>query len=421
MVHRKTLIPLLAVAMAGITFAQSGRALAQEESGLTYFEDILPIFRQHCTRCHRPEGSAHKQLLEPYKKGRSWFRTAEKEIKDFKMPPWHVDPEIGEWKNRDSMSEDEIAMIEAWIDDRAPEGDPANGPPPADFPESWLMGEPDLVLEMAEPQAVSNEGPEFYRAFVLSPEFTEDTWLSGIELFPGVRDAVQHVALSAAPTAIAKAADDGDDGPGFAAFDRGWTDGAKDDLAYWSRGMYMTEPFPEGTGVLVPKGWSLVLLVHYKPFKEEAQDRSRVGLHLADGPPARELHTAAVESRDFTIPAETYGHVLKADLTFEKAITIYNILPRMNYLGTQMELTAHKPDGSAEKLIVITRNTYALQAKYTPVKPISLPAGTRLEVVATYENSVDNINNPNLSIRDATYGPAPKSELLSAVIEYTED
>ena len=47
--------------------------------------------------------------------------------------------------------------------------------------------------------------------------------------------------------------------------------------------------------------------------------------------------------------------------------------------------------------------------------------GTRLEAVATYENSVDNINNPNLSIRDATYGPAPKGELLSAVIEFTED
>jgi hypothetical protein len=59
-------------------------------------------------------------------------------------------------------------------------------------------------------------------------------------------------------------------------------------------------------------------------------------------------------------------------------------------------------------------------ALYVCAEPIDLPAGTRLEATAAYENNYDNLNNPNLSIKKATYGPAPANEVMSVVLQYVD-
>ena len=63
------------------------------------------------------------------------------------MPPFFVEPgiEIQRFKNGNALSDEELAKIQAWVDNGVPEGDPADMPPPLDFPadQGWVLEEPD--------------------------------------------------------------------------------------------------------------------------------------------------------------------------------------------------------------------------------------------------------------------------------------
>lgn len=403
--------------IAAIATAQDARA--QGGTDLTYYKDILPIFQRHCLSCHHVGGPS-PQSLETYKKARPWLRTSKKMMEDHEMVPWQADRAIGKWKNYDVVSDKDIEIMVEWIGDRAPEGEPSEAPAPMDFSAEWKLGEPDKIFEMSEPFALEEEGEDVYRAFVVSPAMESDTWLRAVEFRPGEMDAVADIWLSAAPIAEAQAADEADAGPGFEAFDRGWTEGSRDHLAIWNKGMTLFESFPEGTGALVPKGFCLVLMMHYVTVGDPIEDRTKVAIQIAQSAPDKEMKTLAIENRELSIPEESYDFEVRAERTLDKAITVHTILPRMFYFGTRLLLTAHMPDGE-EKLLKIDVHSYKLHAIYTPLEPIELPKGTRLEVIANYENSYDNENNPNTVLADCAYGPGPKNEILSVVLQYTEN
>jgi hypothetical protein len=45
-----------------------------------------------------------------------------------KMPPWYADPHYGNFSNDRSLSQDEVALLAAWADSGALEGDPKDLP-----------------------------------------------------------------------------------------------------------------------------------------------------------------------------------------------------------------------------------------------------------------------------------------------------
>ncbi len=47
------------------------------------------------------------------------------------MPPWHIDKSVGvqKFKNDMSLSDEQIETIVAWVDQGAPQGNPADMPP----------------------------------------------------------------------------------------------------------------------------------------------------------------------------------------------------------------------------------------------------------------------------------------------------
>jgi len=120
---------------------------------VTFSKDIAPILQRSCQNCHRAGGGA-PMALTTYQEARRWAtrikeRTA---IRDRMgaMPPFYVEPGIGiqDFKNDPSLSDHELALIQAWVDNGAPEGNPADLPPPIAWPDgrSWTLGEPDLIV-----------------------------------------------------------------------------------------------------------------------------------------------------------------------------------------------------------------------------------------------------------------------------------
>ena len=119
----------------------------------TFAKDIAPILQRSCQKCHRP-GSVAPMSLITYQDVRPWARAIRNRtaLRDQPgvMPPWYIERNIGiqQFKDDPSLSEQEIAKIARWVENGAPEGDPADMPPPRAFVDAdeWEIGEPDLIV-----------------------------------------------------------------------------------------------------------------------------------------------------------------------------------------------------------------------------------------------------------------------------------
>jgi len=159
MTHRSDILSKLTLA-AALLAVTPGLLSAQEspaDGEVTFSRDVAPILQRSCQGCHNPAGVAPMSLVT-YQEVRRWApRIREKtQLRDRAgaMPPWYVEKDIGiqHYKYDPSLSDEELAMIAAWVDSGAPEGDPAQLPPPLDFESEafWTAGEPDLVVETEE-------------------------------------------------------------------------------------------------------------------------------------------------------------------------------------------------------------------------------------------------------------------------------
>jgi hypothetical protein len=160
-----------------------------DPEGVTFTKDIAPILQRSCQNCHRAGGGA-PMALTTYQEVRR-FATRIKDrtaIRDRMgaMPPFFVEPGIGiqAFKNDHPLSDPELATIQAWVDNGAPEGDPADMPPPLDFPDDvgWTLGEPDLILRSID-MTLPAVGPDRWGDIGLVPTgLTEDRYVQSVEV-----------------------------------------------------------------------------------------------------------------------------------------------------------------------------------------------------------------------------------------------
>ncbi len=102
------------------------------------------------------------------------------------MPPWYIEKNIGiqHYKNDPSLSDLEIAKIAKWADNGAPEGNPADLPPPIPLVDGtkWALGEPDLVVSTPEVD-VKAGAPDYWGELEPAPTgLKEDRWVKSVEI-----------------------------------------------------------------------------------------------------------------------------------------------------------------------------------------------------------------------------------------------
>ena len=172
---------------------------AARPAEVTFTKDVAPILQRSCQNCHRPGSIAPMSLLT-YKDARPWARSIKEKVVRRQMPPWHIDRTIGITKFKDdpSLTDAEIATISNWVDQGAPEGNPADMPPPRQFSDAdkWHIGKPDLVVSMPKPYMLKAKGGDEYYDIDLDPGFKEDMYVSAVETKPDSGFKVVHHATT---------------------------------------------------------------------------------------------------------------------------------------------------------------------------------------------------------------------------------
>jgi hypothetical protein len=179
----------------------------------------------------------------------------------------------------------------------------------------------------------------------------------------------------------------------------------------------MPAVFELGTAKKIPKGSMLVFQMHYTPNGVEQDDRSSVGLVFAKEPPKREARTRAIDQRRFLIPPGDANHEVKSTTTFTKDAELLSLMPHMHLRGKDFEYQVVYPDGKRETLLRVPHYDFNWQSNYRLTKPLALPAGTRIECTAHFDNSKDNPNNPDPQAA-VRWGDQTWEEMMIGFVDY---
>jgi hypothetical protein len=368
-----------------------------------FHRDIAPIIHGKCSACHRP-GQAAPFALLTYEQVKKRAKQIVEVTGERVMPPWHADRGIVEYANDRSLSDSQIDTLREWLEVGSPEGDLSHQKPLPEFPEGWEVGKPDLEVAMAEPFTIPAEGKDIYRNFVIPLGLDEEKWINAIEYKPGAPQVVHHVLYFLDTSGTARQKDLEDPAPGFSGF--GSVVNHFRYLGGWDLGTQASE-LPYGLAMKAPKGSDLIIQVHYSPKGREYQDLSKLAIHFSDKPTARPWTILPVPPMfgildGIDIPAGEKEYIKRNSFTLPVDVEAFRVNAHAHYLGKRMEMTALFPDGRREWLLRMSDWNFAWQEDYQFKTPVRLPAGTKVEVLISWDNSATNphqTNHPPIPVR----------------------
>jgi len=384
----------------------------------TFNKDIAPVVFQHCSNCHRPGEVAPFPLLT-YRDVAKRASLIQSVVDERSMPPWKAEAGFGHFADERRLSDDQVAMINRWIELGTPEGKAEDLPEAPKFVTGWQLGQPDQIVTMTDSFDLVAEGPDLYQCFVLPFKMPDGKYLKAVEYRPGNRRVVHHAVLTTLATRIAQTRLKEADGKSFASGLAPPGQLLPGQLAFWTPGMTPRE-LPRGFAMDWPENVELVLQLHLHPSGKEEKEKSSIGLYFTDEKPKDQLKLTILNNSRIDIPPGEKEHEVTVTKTIRSPVEVYGVFPHMHLIGRSVKVTAKLPDGSVEPLISIPDWNFNWQHYYQYKTPVKLPEGTVLEGRWTYDNSSDNPANPSHPPKRVTYGEQTANEMAILTIDYIE-
>ena len=277
------------------------------------------------------------------------------------------------------------------------------------------------------------------RSFEVPTNFTEDKWIQAYEVRPGSPKSVHHVIVYARPPETPRPAAGTTQGPRpqpaitFAAHmdvpagqtggkplpeDQRKPLGPNDRPAPQlgpSIGGFVpgngTRVYGPGTATRLVAGSTLVFQVHYTTTGTATTDRTKIGLIFADAPPKTPLIGTVLANGALKIPAGDANARVDAEMTINRDMLLWSLLPHTHVRGKRWTYEATFPDGRKETLLSVPNYNFDWQTDYIYKEPLKLPKGTVIHATAYYDNSAANKSNPDPT-QDVWWGDQTFEEMM---------
>jgi hypothetical protein len=420
---------LLACGLVCALGALAGTAPKSKE--VTFHKDVELLLQKHCQECHRPGEIGPFSLLS-YGDARPWAKSIRAAVLQKKMPPWFSDDPHGTFENDRRMTQEEIDTIVAWVDNGAKEGEAKDAPKAMQWSDGWTIGKPDMIVEMPNDFKIPATGTVEYSWIVVPTGITEDKWISKIEVRPSARQQVHHVVVyeREKDSLFMKNAK-----PGIPFYPPG-RKGTPPPTEDKGQGIFEFQAQNKGTeiiGLYVPggpgyecnpgqarlmkAGSDLVLQLHYTTNGTAATDKTRIGIVFAKEPPKERVFNTFVANPFLKIPAGDPNFPVHAELTLARDVKVQSMIAHMHVRGRSFQFKATYPDGRTETLLDVPKYDFNWQLSYRLAEARRLPKGTKLECIASYDNSPNNPSNPDPQ-KDVYWGDQSWEEMLAGFVDF---
>lgn len=357
-----------------------------------YATEVAPLVVEQCAGCHR-EGGIGPFAMDSHLMLQGWSPMIREVLLTKRMPPTQVDPAVGHFTNARYMTDADLQTLVHWIDAGSPRGASAVDPlTEVELPnwKEWALGEPDFIISAPKMEIPATGVMDYIDVDVELP-FTEDKWVRAVQFIPGDESVLHHLL-----TYVTAPAEDFDGGEGNT------TSVARRFLEGYAPGKVEAMTFPEETGVYIPEGHKLSMQFHFTTNGRATTDETVLGLYMYDEPPKYENFTRSVAS-NFKIPAFDQNYESAAEYVFDEDVMVTGLRPHMHFRGKDMKFSMENVDGSQTELLSVPNYSYAWQPTYELSEPTLVPAGTKVHVTGTFDNSEYNPANPDPS-QELTFG-----------------
>ena len=379
----------------------------------TFNKEILPILQKNCQGCHRPGEVAPMSLIN-YSDARPWAKAMKAAVVSKKMPPWFADNTVAHYADVRTLSADEIALLGAWADNGAPEGDAKDKPAPVKFPQGWNL-KPDMIVEMPTEFHLPATGAIEYQYMLVKANFPEDVWISAAEMRPGDARVVHHGEVWVLPPG-SKWMENATPGVAYpqSAMKKAPADGI-DILGKFNPNIGAQNFVFGDSAKFVPKGADLVFEIHYTAIGKETTDKTKVGLVFAKGPHTSRYFTSyGPQAPNLVIAANDNNAEVVSEMTMATEAKLVYVQPHMHLRGKDYEMRLVYPTGE-KQTVFKGKFDFNWQMGYTFEQPILLPKGTRLIGISHFDNSANNRFNPDPS-KEIRWGLQNWDEMSNAFI-----
>ena len=385
-------------------------APAPAAESVTFNKDIAPLLWQNCTNCHR-EGRLAPFSLLTYQEVRPRAAQILRAVRKRDMPPWKPEPGFGEFDGSRRLSDEQMDLLERWVQEGAHRGDPKDLPPAPTFVEGWYMGQPDLVVTMPEPFELAASTLDVFRTFVVPIPVASRKHVRALQFFPGNAKVVHHANIKIDPTPLSRLLDEAEPGVGSGGggsrkavfpdgYFLGWTPGQRPRVSPGNGLTWRLDP-----------GSDLVIEMHMMPTDSMHRVQSSVGLYFTDEPPTRSAYMLRLGRQDIDIPPGEPNWINTDSYTLPIDVDLLSVQPHAHYLGQEVRGYATLPDGSIKSLVYIKDWDFRWQDVYQFSEPVSLPKGSVLTMHYSYDNSARNQYPPDLEPHRVIFGQVSGSEM----------
>ena len=413
----KTFVPTAALLIGAFVLNHPARSATSP----TFSRDVWPILQQRCVGCHQ-DGEIGPMALTSYQQVRPWAAAIREAVRSRSMPPWHAREGATSFQNDRSLTAKEIDTITAWVESGSNEGSPVKPYAPPSRNTNWKLGKPDITIQVPG-FAVPKSGPLPYSFLIVPLHLDHDVWVRAAEFHIEQRAVIHHfnafvrppnssylAGFPAQKIFVPTLAERGKRRDGEKVFDR------RELLLGYEPGYEAHQWLTDGAK-LIRAGSDVIFELHYNPNGKEVVDHSELALYFADAAPAKRiLAIDTLRDLDLLIPPGDRDYHSKATMTLAAPAQLLSVQPHMHLRGKSMEVRAFYPDGTSGIVVNVPKYDFQWQTTYVFTTPLDLPAGTRLESVAGFDNSANNRFNPDPA-SSVRWGDQTTDEMHIAFLE----
>jgi tetratricopeptide (TPR) repeat protein len=394
----------------------SDRYVPRPQGTLTFNTDVAPIVFDRCAYCHRPGQAAPFSLLSYADVKQRSKQIAEVTAKGY-MPPWLPEPGFGDFANVRRLTADQLGVLQQWIAEGAVESNPSGSPPPPKWPEGWQLGVPDLVVKIPQPYVLAADGKDVYRNVVAPIPVAMNRYVRGVEFLPGNPKVLHHAFINVDETRQSRRLAEMQSPPGFDGMDLpegvimpggqllGWQPGKTPSLA------------PDGLSWVLKANADLVLQMHLHPSGRLETVQPTIGFYFTDQAPTNFPFRIKLARFDFEIPAGVTNYLVEQSYVLPVDVSLLRVLPHAHYLGKDLQGYALLSNGEKRWLIWIRNWDFNWQGDYQYAQSVFLPKGARLVMQYRYDNSTNNLGNPNRPPKAVRHGLQTTDEMAGLVFQ----
>lgn len=407
--------------LSALLVACKGDETPTDPDATTWHRDVHPIVERHCTRCHDGTGVAPFDLSD-YQQAADLAAIALSRIDDGAMPPPAADPECHPYVGSDWMTlpPEERDVIAAWVEDGAPEGDPASAAPVEPVQKHHLAA-PDWTLRPAAGYVPEFTDGNEYRCFLLE-DVPATTFVTGIEALPDNPRVSHHELLFIDPNG-------GSEALITDPATRSWPCASVQpepewlSIHAWAPGGEAIE-FPAGMGLRVSGGSQVVLQMHYFQGEDDPRPDLPGYAFTTASTVDQEMYYFPLGPEGFRIPAGDARFTATDRYPLEwfsygviSEFLVWGVMPHMHLLGKSYEFSTEAPGGGEGHCISRAKAyDFDLQPTYWFDEPVRLPADETLKISCTWDNSADNPNQVSDPPVDVTFGENTQQEMCFALM-----